>query len=121
MTEREEKMSTADLSQPQPSDLDAYFLQRRMEMMIETQGKKFAAEFTGIRETIGRLNGEIAEIKRCLAVAREKPAVQLPQEETPVADGRQNEKPPLQQRPRYSDTKPEEVSIDKFFYFGSKK
>ena len=129
--------------------LDA-FTQKRFELMIEMATKKFQQEMQGLKEHVSSLNNEIGSLKSQISRMQFQPqqahSVQKtltpsqPQtenqnieakKEVKIVDCRpENERKeefvsgsaknsePL--RPRFGDYKSEDVSIDKFFYFGRK-
>jgi len=107
-------------------DFDGYFLQKKMEVLIEAQSKKMAKEFESIHGIIGSLRHEIAEIRRNFSQRQSTAAVaaepaRIAEEEKPSVVITRQERPAQQPQQRFGNTKPEDVSIDKFFYFGSKK
>jgi len=129
----ENTLSESNLS---PQNLDNYFLQKQMELMIESNNKKLANELGNITSMISKLNAEISELKKQVGRSREMPARQesfaAPEIPRACAESRSisqsscdnNAKKAEQSepsRPRYGDYKPEDVSVDKFFYFGNKK
>lgn len=127
--------------------LDA-FTQRRFELMIEIATKKLQQEMTALKEHVVSLNSEIGSLKSQISRLQFQPQQTHPVQRTLV--GQQQESQDVQQRkevkivdcrpederheefksgaerntepvrPRYGDYKPDDVSIDKFFYFGRK-
>ena len=127
--------------------LDA-FTQKRFELMIDMSTKKLQQEIVALKEYVSSLNSEIGSLKSQISRIQfqpqqtqtfESPSVQPQPEnqniqqkkEVKIVDCRpENERreefksgssknsEPI--RPRYGDYKPEDVSIDKFFYFGRK-
>ena len=122
------------------------FTQKRFELMIDMATKKLQQEITVLKEYISSLNSEIGSLKSQVSRIQFQPqqshAVQRtltanenqdiqPKKEVKIVDCRpederkgefqsgsaKNSEPV---RPRYGDYKPEDVSIDKFFYFGRK-
>ncbi|MBI2660019.1 hypothetical protein HYX07_02565 [Candidatus Woesearchaeota archaeon] len=120
------------------------FTQKRFELMIEMATKKLQQEIAGLKEHIISLNSELGSLKsqvsrmqfqpqghsvqRTLADSQEN--VQS-KKEVKIVDCRpENERKedfksgaakntePI--KPRYGDYQPDDVSIDKFFYFGRK-
>ncbi len=113
---------------------DDYLFQRKIEIMMDTNNKKINHELTDLKSNISKLNEEISILRQQLNEARsvrvESPAPIAPVSVAAVAapatnsnnidldDARKNGQ---QLRPRFGDYKPEDVSISKFFYYGSKK
>ena len=99
---------------------DSYLLQKKIEIMMELSHKKIKSELDSIKEMITRLEGTVSEIKRCLGTANAKtefnaaPAPNIPARESPTA-ARQNE-----EKTNSPNAQSEDVSIEKFFYFGKK-
>lgn len=123
--------------------LDA-FTQKRFELMIEMATKKLQQEIAALKEHVISLNSELGSLKsqisrmqfqpqgnstqRTLVDSQENPQSK---KEVKIVDCRpENERKeefksgaakntePI--KPRYGDYQPEDVSIDKFFYFGRK-
>ena len=128
----------------QIQQLDA-FTQRRFELIIEMTTKKLQQEINLIKESLCSMAGEINSVKSQVSKLQFPPQaastqkvesqseiqISHPARETNIVDLRpENEKregfvsgsaknaEPI--RPRYGNYKPEDVSIDKFFYFGRK-
>jgi TolA-binding protein len=104
------------------------FTQKRFELMIEMATKKLQQEMASLKEHISSLNSEIVSLKSQFSRLQFKPQIQQ-KKEVKIVDCRpDNERheefksgaaknaEPI--RPRYGDYEPEDVSIDKFFYFG---
>ena len=124
------------------------FTQRRFELMIEMSTKKLQNEINSIKETLCSLSGELnslkSQISRLQFQPPQKHAIQTtfwepkqdshtiqPRKEVKIVDCRPEderkqdfksgaEKNAEPVKPRYGDYKPDDVSIDKFFYFGRK-
>ena len=124
------------------------FTQKRFELMIEMAAKKLQQEINALKEHILTLNSEIGSLKsqisrlqfqpqqnqntqKILVEAQDESQNIKPIKEVKIVDCRpENErKENFQSRsakntepikPRYGDYTPEDVSIDKFFYFGRK-
>ena len=125
--------------------LDA-FTQKRFELMIDMATKKLQQEIAALKEHISSLNSEIGSLKSQVSRLQFQPQPQHPVQKTLNANENQNIQPKKEVkivdcrpederkgefqsgsaknaepvRPRYGDYKPEDVSIDKFFYFGRK-
>ena len=127
--------------------LDA-FTQRRFELMVEMATKKLQQEIQGLKEQMASLHSELGSLKSQLSRAQfqqpqqshhsqssehvhaEEPGVEAKKEIKIVdcrPEGEKHEEfqsgaaknsEPI--RPRFGDYKSEDVSIDKFFYFGRK-
>jgi len=124
--------------------------QRKFEILLEMQSKKYEAEINSLKQAISSIAGEINSIKGQVSrmqfapqqmqspqrVLIEQPQ-QFQQQESPVkkveiVDCRpQNERKeefvsssaknaePI--RPRFGDYTSQDVSIEKFFYYGNKR
>ena len=96
---------------------DSYLLQKKIEILMELSHKKIKSELDIIKEMIARLEGTVSEIKRCLRAANAKtefkaaPAPNIPDRESPRQD---------EVKTNSSNAQSEDVSIEKFFYFGKK-
>lgn len=97
---------------------DSYLLQKKIEIMMELGHKKIKSELDSIKEMIIRVEGTVSEIKRCLGTANAKtefkaaPAQNIPSRESPRQD---------EEKTNSSNAQSEDVSIEKFFYFGKSK
>ncbi len=120
------------------------FTQKRFELMVEMATKKLQQEINILKEHISSLNAELGSLKSQISRLQFQPphhSVQKtltgetaqikPKKEVEIVDCRpENERredfksgsdknaAPI--KPRYGDYEPEDVSIDKFFYFGRK-
>jgi len=92
---------------------NSYLIEKKFEVMLESLGKKLVSEISSIKETINSLQSEIGELKRSHAQA---PAQNVPQ--SPVIQAKA-ESPSL--RPRYGDYNPQDVAVEKMFYFGNRR
>lgn len=114
---------------------DNFFIQRMVEVMLDINNKKLFSEINTLKSEVSRLNDMVSELSRKSAEIRNvdmqknikdfhdeaeaapaSVAVSAPASAAPR--GRANE---TVSRPRYGDYKPEDVSVDKFFYYGRKK
>ncbi len=122
------------------------FTQKRFELMVEMATKKLQQEINALKEHIATLTSEIGslksqisrlqfqpqahEVQRTLTQQPQKQSI-MPKREIEIVDcrpederkedfkrGAEKNAEPI--KPRYGDYKPEDVSIDKFFYFGRK-
>ncbi|MBI2653223.1 hypothetical protein HYX02_00275 [Candidatus Woesearchaeota archaeon] len=121
--------------------LDA-FTQKRFELMIEMATKKLQQEIQALKEYVVSLNSEIGSLKSQISRLQfqpqhsvqkkliEEPSIK-PKKEVGIVDCRPEDerKEEFQSgaaknsepiKPRYGDYQPDDVSIDKFFYFGRK-
>ena len=120
------------------------FTQKRFELIIEIATKKLQQEVSSLKDQIISLNAEIGSLKSQISRLQFQPphhSVQKtltgetaqikPKKEIEIVDCRpENERKEDFKRgaeknaepikPRYGDYEPEDVSIDKFFYFGRK-
>ena len=98
-----------------------YFVQERVNLMVEMANKKVMKELELLKSTVMQLVNEIADLRRNVSnghvkVEMPKPAV----EEKPV-EVKPVEKPQIEGQSRYGNYTSEDVSVDKFFYFGDNK
>lgn len=108
-----------------------YLFQKQMEMMVETSTKKLVNEIESLKSRVVMLSEELIQLRKELGnVKNARPSsMRIADEPTisqsvNVVEVRQEQQKPKtneQLRPRYGDYKPEDVAIDKMFYFGNKK
>ena len=119
--------STLNIAANQEIDSN-YMLEKKFEIMIGAATKKVLAEIAGIKESISALQSELSDVKRArqqshtaqmlTASSPYSSAANIPQNS---GNGSLNNHPSSTvARPRFGDYKPEDVSVDKFFYFGKK-
>lgn len=101
----------------QTSSNDDYFIQKKLEIMMDMYNKKVANEFSKLNSMISKLNDEISQLKR--NINNPVRAEQTKIFETSTKEVKESPKNDDQAKPRYGDYKPEDVSIGKFFYCGS--
>ena len=120
------------------------FTQKRFELMIEMSTKKLQQEIAALKEHVISLNSELGSLKSQVSRMQFQPQAHSVQrtlvdsqeslqskKDVKIVDCRpENERKedfksgaaknaePI--KPRYGDYQPEDVSIDKFFYFGRK-
>ena len=125
--------------------LDA-FTQKRFELLVEMATKKLQQEIVALKEQLSCLSSEIGSVKSQVTRLQFQPqakevqtVLQNQQENMPIKQKKDVEivdcRPQNERReefksgaarnaepikPRYGDYQPEDVSIDKFFYFGRK-
>ncbi len=107
---------------------NSYMLEKKFEIMIGSAAKKILAEIAGLKESISILQSELNDIKRArpqsqpaqmqAAASPYSSAANIPQN---ISNGSSNAHPgSTVATPRFGNYKPEDVSVDKFFYFGKK-
>ena len=127
--------------------LDA-FTQKRFELLIDMATKKLQQEISSLKDYINSLNSEVGSLKSQVSRLQFQPQQAHPVQRTLVEPQQENnsiqtkkevkivdcrpenerhqdfksgaEKNSEPARPRYGNYNPEDVSIDKFFYFGRK-
>ncbi|MBI3026553.1 hypothetical protein HYY70_00415 [Candidatus Woesearchaeota archaeon] len=127
--------------------LDA-FTQKRFELMVEMATKKLQQEIAALKEHLSLLNNEVGSLKSQITRLQFQPQHPVqktlldnhpspqnqqvnPKKSVEIIDCRPHderreefksgaEKNTEPVRPRYGNYEPEDVSIDKFFYFGRK-
>ena len=111
-----------------PPNMDGYMLQKKFEIMIDINNKKMTNELSKINNVLSSLNEEICRIKKQISgnsqVVKAQSVAPEIQVEKNNAESVQNVNKPKDNwpasRPRYGDYKSDDVSINKFFYFGNK-
>ncbi len=120
------------------------FTQKRFELMIDMATKKLQQEIAALKDQITSLNSEIGSLKSQVTRLQFQPQAKEVQTKLQNQQGKIQQKKeveiidcrPVEERkeefksgaaknseplkPRYGDYQPEDVSIDKFFYFGRK-
>ncbi len=89
----------------------SYLLEKKFEVMLESLGKKLMSEISSLRETVNSLQSELGELKRGHVQAPVQSVLQTPSAQRAEA--------PL--KPRYGDYNPEDVAVEKMFYFGNRR
>ena len=89
----------------------SYLIEKKFEVMLESLGKKLMSEISSLKETINSLQSEVSELKRGHVQAPVQSVLQT--QSAPRAEA------PL--KPRYGDYKPEDVAVEKMFYFGNRR
>lgn len=102
-------------AQENGSQLDMYLFEKRFSLMVEASAKKTAAQLAGMQEQIKSLNDELIEIKRNMSSAKPVATTATTENKQAVAASKS------EYRLRYGDYKPEDVPLEKYFYFGNKK
>ena|SRR3989338_8939969 len=114
----------------------SFLLERQLKMLIEISTKKYDHEISSLKATVASLQQEIdtlrANVKSIRVEQAQQPVHQHAHEAPlhPVVAAAREQAP--QEAPRPNETvsmtmartgnyKSEDVSVDKFFYFGNKK
>ena len=107
----------------------SYMLEKKFEIMIGTATKKVLTEILSLKESIASLQNEIGDIKRARIQSAPAPssapvspysgAANVPSNNANIVSSNSHPSTTIA-RPRFGDYKPEDVSVDKFFYFGKK-
>lgn len=101
------------------SEVDSsYMLEKKFELMIEASNKKITNEIKSVKEEMSKLLNEVLELKKSFS----QKDVRMHNTFNKEVDGEifNKQSPSKEIKPRYGDYKPEDVPIDKFFYFGRK-
>lgn len=132
-------------------DDNSLMQQKKFEILLEMQSKKYEAEISSLKQAISSIAGELNSVKSQVSrmqftpqqmqspqrVLVEQPH-QYPQQEAPAKKADIIDCRPQHERkgefvssssakiaepirPRYGDYKSEDVSIGKFFYYGNKR
>lgn len=136
-----------NMSSVNPGDNpDDYLFQKKIEIMIDSNSKKMARDLADMKDAIMKLNDEICSLRKHINETREpvretraepsraelypsslSSSIAAAAAGSPVAvstsrlDSDESRKNDSNLRPRFGDYKPEDVSVNKFFYCGSKK
>jgi len=100
---------------------DDFFMQKKIELMLDLNNKKFATELQKLNDQIIRLSGELNEMRKQL----NGKVISHPRQETlseapkAVSSSTASTKSDDTIKPRFGDYKPGDVNISDFFYFGS--
>ena len=110
----------------------SFLLERQLKMLIEIATKKYDSEITALKSHVATLQQDIETLRANVKSIRveqsqaPQPVQHVQQHSAPVeqhhvdAAPRQNETPSMTMA-RTGNFKSEDVSVDKFFYFGNKK
>src|SRR3989338_10091470 len=110
-----------------PPGMNDYMLQKKFEIMMDINNKKIANELSKINNILSSLNDEVCRIKKQISgnspvVKAQSVAPEIQVEKNNVESAQNVNKPKDNwpaSRPRYGDYKSDDVSINKFFYFGN--
>ncbi len=114
---------------------DNPLLEKKMEILISMSHKKLETELNSIKEALRLIASEIEGIKTNISSIKDQPKEQvmvqpLQQEATSqaaedkpkvFAEVHDSKPVPHQPHPRLGNYNTEDVSIEKFFYFGGKR
>ena len=128
---------------------DFYLLEKKLEIILDTNGKKVSGELNSIKAMLVKLNEDLLQLKSQLGsssaprsepvvgnepTARAEPATVNAQNKPSEVISNDfegfrlipNNTPPNPARdspvkPRFGDYKSDDVPIEKFFYFGNKR
>ncbi len=100
-------------------------LEKKYKLLLEQNNNKFADEISIVKDAVNSLIGEMNSLKS--KVERQESLKNQPSNEEKQSK-EQNEKIEIQEKaddksnsnPRYGNINPDDVSIEKFFYFGVK-
>lgn len=116
-------MLNEEIKQP---NLDDYFVQKKIELLIDMNNKKIAKDMTRLAEMITALNEEVSSLRRKVnenrtAEFRAPPVAENPRPQVEERQSCLSANKEQQPQMRYGNFKSEDVSIEKFFSFSKKK
>ena len=119
-------MENQTLGMAANSQMDNSYLQeKKFEFMIESSNKRIANELAILKSAISKLDGEIVDLKRQLNSAQRADTTDSENTNNNTAasraDAQTKAKDNRAPKPRYGEYEPDDVPIEKFFYFGNKK
>ncbi len=113
----------------------SYLMEKKFEFMIDSGNKKLANEINALKSTVSSLSIEIASLRKQIDgiqktapattvfesnnVARQEEIQSTPVRSSAPAETARGRGEPI--KPRFGDYTPEDVPVEKFFYFGNKK
>ena len=99
-------------------DSNSLLQQRKFEILLEMFQKRYDAELNSLKQQIVSLNDELSSLKDKLNNIQTEQTEKL-EIKKPIQSSSNNAEP---LKPRTGDFKPgdDEISIEKFFYFGGK-
>ena len=103
----------------------SYLMEKKFEFMLDSVNKKVANELNALKNVISSMDSELTEIKKQLnGMQRAAPAAVF--ENSSNLNNNRRDAPARAQdngavKPRFGDYEPEDVPIEKFFYFGNRK
>lgn len=124
-------MDTQALNIAANSGMDSsYLMEKKFEFMIESSNKRLISELNALKDAIGRLNSEIADLRKQVNGIQQMPSSAAPVFENSNATNEDAQYKPRTSgaearndravKPRFGDYEPKDVPIEKFFYFGDK-
>ncbi|MBI4016786.1 MAG: hypothetical protein HY363_03775 [Candidatus Aenigmarchaeota archaeon] len=108
--------TTAVVSQPQTALSQDFLLEKKFNLMIDMNNKKFQEAINILQGHISKLSQELANVRNELAEAKHKPR----ESKAEVSKEKQESFPKQEVHPRQGQFSPADVSIEKMFYFGKK-
>jgi len=90
------------------------FTERKMQLLLEMNNKKYEQEFTILRNALNQLNGELISLKERMRT------MQTPKEQ-PKQVQQELKTEPKASHPRQGSFTSSDVDIQKMFYFGTKR
>ena len=94
---------------------NSYLMEKKFEVMLDTTNRRLIAEITKIKEALASLQDDVNKLKTGYAkdsrteIQRQNIAVSPGESGTRII------------RPGYDDINPEDVSVEKMFYFGNRR
>jgi len=100
----------------QEPDEKLHLLDQRYKFLLNSQSQRFTEEINGLKECLSSLSSELVALKRKLneqkQEVRETKQEPKPEVQQKIAESKEEKKP--------EELKPEEITIEKFFYCGKK-
>jgi len=92
-----------------------YMMQKKMEILLDMNNKKFAAEIIKLNSTVTRLETELNDLKRKVNTGSQQRTASGPVQTQLAEDTQQRDNTKPIDR---NGVSPSDVSIEKFFNFG---
>jgi hypothetical protein len=102
--------------QPIVATGDDALIEQKYQLLMDMEKKKVEQEINSLRETISNLNNEIQVLRAELKHAAEQSNPKLKEKEKQDV----LKTVPKEDHPRQGNYRPEDVSVEKMFYFGHK-
>lgn len=90
---------------------------KQYQLMLERQNRQIANEISALKETVAALKEEILHLKQAKPTQQPQQAQQQPKQETQTKFPQKAES---KEHPRQGSYTPDDVAVDKIFYFGKK-